>query len=155
MDGNRTGTTRLTDQQALDFLGPVPPGIPGVNAYMMVPTHGTMEMHSLSIMHGITDDFNVYVAPMWTVDTMHMLLRGGAEVTSSNSGLSDLPFGVLWRVRKTDNDEVILNFGLSADRRHRRHLSHGEWHGDAVSLSDASWSWNLGCLPGDYLQAIL
>lgn len=114
LDGNRTGGTRLTDQQALDFLGPVPPGIPGVNAYMMVPTHGTMEMHSLSVMHGITDDINVYVAPMWNVDTMHMLLRGGAEVTSNNSGLSDLPFGVLWRVRKTDNDEVILNLGLIA-----------------------------------------
>ena len=39
------GATRLTDQQALDFLGPVPPGTPGVNAYMMVPTHGTIETH--------------------------------------------------------------------------------------------------------------
>ena len=114
LDGNRAGATRLTDQQALDFLGPVPPGIPGVNAYMMVPTHGTIETHRLSVMHGITDDLNVYVVPTWMVDSMHMLVRGGATVTSSNSGLSDLPFGVLWRVRKTDADEMILNFGLSA-----------------------------------------
>ncbi len=114
LDGNRTGATRLTDQQALDFLGPVPPGIPGVNAYMMVPTHGTIETHRLSVMHGITDDLNVYVVPTWMADSMHMLLRGGATVTSSNCGLSDIPFGVLWRVRKTDADEVILNFGVSA-----------------------------------------
>ena len=114
VDGNRAGATQLTNQQALDFLGPVPPGIPGVDAYMMVPTHGTIETHRLSVMHGITDDLNVYVVPTWMMDTMHMLLRGGATVTSSNGGFSDLPFGVLWRVRKTDADEMILNFGLSA-----------------------------------------
>ena len=114
LDGNLTGATRLTDQQALDFLNPVPPGIPGVNAYMMVPMHGTVETHLFSIMRGVTDTITVYAVPTWMEDSMTMLRRDGAIINSSNGGISDLPFGALWRVRKTETDEVILNFGLSA-----------------------------------------
>ena len=64
MHGNQSGTTPLTDQQALDFIGSVPPGTPGVDAFMYAPTGMTMEMHMLHIMRGITDNVTAYVMPM-------------------------------------------------------------------------------------------
>ena len=114
MHGNQAGTTPLTDQQALDFLGPVPPGIPGVNTFMMTPTNMTMEMHMLCIMRGITDDVTMYLMPMWMDDTMDMFRRDGTTIRSSNSGLGDLPFGALWRIYQGCADELILNLGVSA-----------------------------------------
>jgi len=114
MDGNRAGTNRLTDQQALNFIGTVPPGIPGVSAYGATPTSMTMEMHMLHIMRGVTDDITAYIMPMWMVNTMDHLRRDGTTFTTSNSGFSDLHFGALWRVYNGCTDELILNFRFSA-----------------------------------------
>jgi hypothetical protein len=111
---NRSGTTQLTDQQALDFIGTVPPGMPGMDAFMHAPIGMTMEMHMVHIMRGITDDVTAYVMPMWMVNTMDHLNRDGSTFRSTTSGFSDLLFGALWRIHQGDNDDLILNVGFSA-----------------------------------------
>ena len=114
MEGNRSGTSSLSTLQALNFLGPVPPGIPGKTAFMMVPTTMTMESHMLPIMRGVTDDVTAYVMPMWMANTMQMVNRAGMTTEASDVGFGDLPFGVLWRAYRCDNDELIVNIGFSA-----------------------------------------
>jgi hypothetical protein len=113
MDGNRAGTTRLTDQQALDFIG-TPPGVPAVDFYLATPLQMTMEMHMLHIMRGMTDDITAYIMPMWMVNTMEHMRRNNTFFTTSNSGFSDLRFGALWRIYNGCDDEVILNLGITA-----------------------------------------
>ena len=107
MDGNRAGASNLSDQQALDFLGPG-------KMFMMVPTSMTMETHMLPIMRGVTDDVTAYVMPMWMVNMMDMVNRKGMITETANSGFGDLPFGALWRACKGENDELIFNVGFSA-----------------------------------------
>lgn len=114
MDGNRAGTTRLTDLQALNFIGTVPPGVPGVTAYGATPTSMTIEMHMAHIMRGVTDDVTAYIMPMWMVNTMDHLRRNGTTFRTTNSGFSDLRFGALWRVYNGNSDDLILNIGFSA-----------------------------------------
>ena len=116
MEENRSGTSNLSTLQALNFLNPPPPTpvVPGTNAFMMVPTTMTMESHMLPIMRGVTDDVTAYVMPMWMVNTMQMVNRAGMTTEAADSGFGDLPFGVLWRAYKCDNDELILNIGFSA-----------------------------------------
>jgi hypothetical protein len=114
MRGNQTGTRPLTTQQALDFLGPVPPGIPGVNTFKMAPISMTMEMHMMPIMRAVTDDLTLYLMPTWLDNTMDMVGRNGAVVRATNGGFSDLSFGTLWRIYHGSSDEMVLTIGLSA-----------------------------------------
>ena len=114
MHGNRASATQLSNQEALNFIGTVPPGTPGVNAYMATPTRMTMEMHMVHIMRGITNDITAYIMPMWMVNTMDHLRRDETTFTTSNSGLSDLHFGALWRIYNGCPDELILNLRFSA-----------------------------------------
>ena len=114
MDGNRAGTTPLTDQQALDFIGTVPPGVPGVSAYMATPTSMSMEMHMIHIMRGITDNVTAYIMPTYNVNTMDHLRRNNTTFRTVNEGFGDLHFGALWRVYDGCTDEIIVNFRFSA-----------------------------------------
>ena len=114
MDGNRAGSSQLTDQRALNFIGSVPPGVTEMSAYMATPTHMTMEMHMFHIMGGMTEDITAYVMPMWMSNTMDHLRRNGTTFTTNNSGFSDLHFGALWRAYNGCSDELILNFHFSA-----------------------------------------
>lgn len=122
MDGNRSGTTQLSDNEALDFIGTVPPNTPGVSAYAASPTDMTMQMHMMHIMHGVTDDLTLFIMPMWTVNSMDHIRRPGTppftnfgpEFSVTNAGFGDLAFGGLWRVYEGESDEVILNIGFTA-----------------------------------------
>ncbi len=114
MDGNRAGTTRLTDQQALDFIGTVPPGTPGVSAYGATPINMTMQMHMLHIMRGMTENVTAYIMPMWMDNTMDHRRRNRTFFTTTNSGFGDLNFGALWRLYDGCSDELILNLRFSA-----------------------------------------
>ena len=116
MHGNQSGTTPLTNQQALDFIGTVPPGMPGMDAFMFAPIGMTMEMHMLHIMRGITDDVTAYVMPMWMDNTMEQLNRDGSVFRSTTSGFSDTEFGALWRIHKGKNDDLIINVGFRLPR---------------------------------------
>ena len=114
MNGNRAGTTALSDQQTLDFLGPVPPSAPGVDTFKHVPLRMTMEMHMVCIMRGIADDLTAYVMPVWMINTGDHLSRDGTTFRACNSGFGDIQFGALWRVYHTEADEVILNIGFGS-----------------------------------------
>ena len=156
MSGNQTGTTPLTTQQALDFLGPVPPGIPGVNTFKMAPISMTMEMHMMPIMCAITDDVTLCLMPTWLDNTMDMVGRNGVIVRSTNGGFSDLPFGALWRIYQGCSDEVVLNIGLSAPTGDIDNINPlARRDGNAVPLHDASGPRNLGCSPRRYLPIFL
>ena len=144
MDRNRSETTRLTDQQALDFIRAVPLGVPGTSAYGATPTNMTMEMHMMHVMHGVTDNITAYIMPMWMVNTMDHQRRNRTTFTVNNSGFSDLHFGALWRVYNGFTDELILNFrfsaptgdinnvtsiptGMAAEFPYPMRLGHGTW----------------------------
>ena len=114
MNGNQMGTTPLGDGQALDFLGPVPPGTPGVDTFQHVPLRMTMEMHMMCIMRGITENLTAYVMPVWMVNTGDHLSRDGSTFRACNSGFGDLQFGALWRIYHVEADEVILNIGFGS-----------------------------------------
>jgi hypothetical protein len=114
MNGNQAGATPLGDRQALDFLGPVPPGTPGVDTFMHVPLRMTMEMHMICIMRGLTDNVSAYVMPVWMINTGDHLNRDGTTFRACNSGFGDLQFGALWRVVHEPDDEVIVNLGFGS-----------------------------------------
>jgi hypothetical protein len=116
MDGNRTGTTRLTDMQALDFIG-TPPGAPGVDFYAATPQQMTMDMHMMHVMYGVTDNITAYIMPMYISNTMDHARRPGFPNNNfvvNNDGFGDLGFGAMWRIYDGCTDEVILNFNFTA-----------------------------------------
>lgn len=113
MDGNRTGTTRLTDLEALNYKGV---GMPPA-AFGATPTQMTMDMHMLHIMYGVNDNVTAYIMPMWMSNTMDHARRPGFpnnNFTVNNSGFSDLGFGALWRIYEGCTDDLILNIGFTA-----------------------------------------
>ena len=112
MGGNRSGTSSLTDLEALNFLGST--GTPGTDIYGATPTAMTMEMHMVHIMYGVTDCVTAYVVPMWQVNTMDHLRRNNTTFRVTNSGFSDLVFGALWKAWENDCEELIFKFGWSA-----------------------------------------
>ncbi|GIW79601.1 MAG: hypothetical protein KatS3mg105_1408 [Gemmatales bacterium] len=116
MDGNRFGTRRLTPSQALT----VGQGL-GTN-FLATPTDMQMEMHMAHFMYGLTDNVTVYTMLMFPVVTMDHIRNtpfppnaplAGLPFTTTNSGFGDMAFGALWRVHKTDQDDVIVNLGFS------------------------------------------
>ncbi len=105
MDGNRFGTERVSDTEALDVTG-----IP----FMATPTQMTMDMHMIHFMYGATDNVTLYVMPMWMELTMDHLRRNNTTFTTYNSGFGDLQFGALMLLYDTDSSDLIFNFGMSA-----------------------------------------
>lgn len=105
MNGNRAGTTNLTDAQALGFNAP---------PFMATPLQMNMEMHMMHIMRGMTENVTAYVMPMWMVNTMDHLRGNGTTFTTANQGFGDLHFGALWRIYNGCTDELILNLHFSA-----------------------------------------
>jgi len=116
MDGNRLGTQRLSDAQAVT----VGNGL-GTN-FGASPTQMTMEMHMLHFMVGWKEDVTLYLMPMLSSLTMDhvrgpMNRRGGgpgSAFTTHNSGFDDTSFGALLRLWSDDSQEVVFNLGASA-----------------------------------------
>ncbi|GAA4442151.1 transporter [Bremerella cremea] len=118
MDGNRFGTQRVSDVEALDVTG-----IP----FMATPTRMDMNMHMIHFMYGATDNVTLYIMPMWMEMTMDHLRRNGTTFSTYNSGMGDLPFGALILLHDTDTTDLIFNFGMSAPT--------GNIHGTTTSAS--------------------
>lgn len=117
MDGNRAGSRRLTDQQALTVGQAL-----GTN-FGATPTSMTMEMHMLHLMYGWTDNITLYT--MLTFDSLSMdHLRNtpfgpnpplaGTTFGTHNSGFDDLVFGALFRLHESEQRQLIFNLGFSA-----------------------------------------
>ncbi len=113
MDGNRAGTSSLTDLEALNFLGAAPPP----NGFGATPLSMTMEMHMMHVMYGLNDCFTAYIMPMWQVNTMDHARRPSFPNNNfrvTNSGFGDFAFGTLWKAWENETDELIFNIGFSA-----------------------------------------
>lgn len=113
MNGNRTGTRRLSDQQALTF------GQSQGTNFGATPTDMTMEMHMLHFMRGVTDDVTAYAMINLPALSMNHITgpanpQGpGVPFSTHNSGIGDTRFGALVRSHNTDQAELIWNLGFS------------------------------------------
>ncbi|QDS86845.1 hypothetical protein EC9_10200 [Rosistilla ulvae] len=117
MDGNRAGTQRLSDSEAIDFGATSNP----VTNRMASPNNMTHEMHMVHIMRGMTEDITLYAMVMLPSITMDHT-RGpmnpagggpGSLFTTHNSGFGDTTIGALIGLYTDSNDDVILNLGGS------------------------------------------
>lgn len=117
MDGNRFGTTNLTDQQAFTVGQALVP--PTNNA--ITPTHMTMEMHMAHLMYGWKENITLYTMltfPSLTMDhlrspTFPIIPLRNTPFTTHNSGIGDTVFGALWQIHETPDEQVILNLAFS------------------------------------------
>ena len=100
MDGNRNGTSRVSDQTVLqDFA--------------VTPTDMDMEMHMLGAMYAVSDDLTLMVMiPIINLSMSH-LTRSGARFQTQANGLGDIKLGALYSLLKNENHRVHLNAGLS------------------------------------------
>jgi hypothetical protein len=115
MDGNRAGTRRLNDAEAIEFGATSNP----VTNRGATPTNMTHEMHMLHLMRGMTENVTVYAMVMLPSLTMDHL-RGpmnpagpGTRFTTHNSGFGDTTFGALLRLYTDIDDDLILNLSGS------------------------------------------
>lgn len=115
MNGNRAGSTRLSDTDAVLFGATSNP----VTNRGASPTEMTMEMHMLHLMRGFTENVTLYTMVMLPSLTMDHI-RGpmnpagaGTFFTTHNSGFGDTSLGALVRLYSDDNDDLILNLGGS------------------------------------------
>lgn len=113
MEDNRLGSRTLSDAEAITIGNSL-----GTNLGA-TPTDMTMEMHMLHVMRGVTDDVTAYVMVMLPSLTMDHL-RGpgnpagpGTPFTTHNSGFGDTTFGALLRLHSDEDDDWILNLGVS------------------------------------------
>lgn len=115
MNGNRAGTTRLGDSEAILWGATSNP----VTNRGASPTEMTMEMHMLHLMYGYDENVTLYTMIMMPSITMDHL-RGpmnpggpGTPFTTHNSGFGDTTFGALVKLWSDDDDDVILNLAGS------------------------------------------
>jgi len=115
MDGNRAGTRRLSDTDAVAFGATSSP----VTNRGASPTNMTHEMHMVHIMRGMTDDVTLYAMVMLPSLTMDHI-RGpmnpagpGTFFTTHNSGFGDTTIGALLRLYSDEDDDLIFNLGGS------------------------------------------
>ncbi|QDU98426.1 transporter [Lignipirellula cremea] len=117
MDGNRVGTQRVSDQQALTIGQSL-----GTN-FGATPTAMTMEMHMIHLMYGWSDDVTLYTMINLPSITMDHLRNtpfppnpplAGTRFTTHNSGLGDTVFGALVRGYQDNQNDLIFNLAFSA-----------------------------------------
>ena len=115
MDGNRAGTRRLNDSEAIAFGATSNP----ITNRGASPTNMTHEMHMLHLMRGLTEDVTLYTMIMLPSVTMDHI-RGpmnpagpGTPFTTHNSGFGDTTLGALLRLYSDVDDDLIFNLGGS------------------------------------------
>ena len=120
MDDNRIGSTTVSDL----FVNPAAPGAFVVDGIATnngaTPTQMTMEMHMIHLMYGLTDDVTIYtmiMLPSLTMDHVRGPMNPAPQFspfTTHNSGLGDTSFGALVKLYDDEDDDLILNLGMSA-----------------------------------------
>ncbi|MEQ8786024.1 MAG: transporter [Pirellulaceae bacterium] len=112
MNGNRFGTTRVSNVAALDVTG---------ISFAATPISMTMDMHMLHLMYGFTENMTLWLMPMYMEAEMNHLRRPGSmpaavrgpTFTTLNSGFGDTAFGGLVRLYEGNTDILLLNAGWS------------------------------------------
>ena len=115
MDGNRAGSHRLNDSEAVAWGATSDP----VTNRGASPTAMTHEMHMMHLMRGMTENVTLYTMFMMPSITMDHL-RGpmnpggpGTSFTTHNSGFGDTTIGALLRLYYDHDDDLILNLAGS------------------------------------------
>jgi hypothetical protein len=100
MDGNRSGTERISTSEVLaDFR--------------VAPTDMTMSMHMLGAMWAPTEDITAMLMLPYVRKEMDHLTRMGGTFTTEAEGVGDLKASVLINIVKWEHQKIHINAGLS------------------------------------------
>lgn len=100
MDGNRDGTTRLSQPQVL-------------KDFMVAPIGMTMEMHMFGAMYAASEDITFMAMVPYIQNTMDHINRMGVRFTTRSEGLGDIRLSGLIPIHREENHRVHLNAGVS------------------------------------------
>ena len=100
MDGNRSGTDRLSDAEVLA-------------AFPVAATRMTMDMHMLSAMYGLSEALSFMVMAPYIDISMEHVTRTGVRFTTESSGFGDVSLSGVYRLFQSAGHEVLLNAGVS------------------------------------------
>ncbi len=100
MEGNRTGTDAISNQEAL-------------NGFMVTPTSMPMNMHMFGMMWAPTDRVTLMGMTNYTSSEMDHLTGMGGEFTTESSGLGDTRLGALIGLKQSGSVGVHLNAMVS------------------------------------------
>ncbi len=100
MDGNRNGSTRITDANVL-------------TEFMITPTQMDMQMHMLGAMHSVNDRLTLMgMVPVVQIDMDHVT-RAGGSFTTRASGVGDVQLSGLFKLFERPGHQVHSGFGVS------------------------------------------
>ena len=100
MDGNRSGSNRLSTAEVLD-------------SFMVAPTDMSMEMHMLGLMFTPSDDLTIMAMVPYIDLSMNHITRMGRRFKTTSSGLGDIKISGLINAATSGNNKLIINAGAS------------------------------------------
>lgn len=100
MDGNREGTSRLSEQDVFE------------EGYMIVPTKMTMQMHMFGAMYAPTDNLTLMVMLPYLRFSMDHVTRMGARFTTESEGIGDIRMTGLYVLHRWDRQQLHFNAGI-------------------------------------------
>jgi hypothetical protein len=100
MDGNRDGTSSVSDREVLED-------------FMVTPVDMTMQMHMVGAMYGVSDNLTLMAMVPYVFKEMEHLTRMGTRFTTNSEGFGDIKTSALYTVFDKDKQRVHLNLGVS------------------------------------------
>lgn len=100
MDGNRSGTNRVSTQDVL-------------SSFMVAPLEMSMKMHMLGGMYAPSDKLTLMAMIPVVEFEMDHINRGGVDFTTESSGIGDIKIGGLYNISQNNGSNLIANFTLS------------------------------------------
>jgi len=100
MDGNRDGTSRVSDSEVLAD-------------YMVTPTSMDMEMHMFGAMIGVNEKLTVMAMLPYVTKSMKHLTRMGRRFTTRAEGIGDTKISGLYKITDQAGHKLHLNLGIS------------------------------------------
>lgn len=100
MEGNLDGTN---DVSTADIL----------KKYPVAPENMDVDMHMISGMRGITEDFSAMVMLPYYFKSMTMVMRNGTRFTTHSDGIGDVQVGGLYSLYRSKMHQFVLFGGLS------------------------------------------
>ncbi len=100
MDGNRDGTSSVSDREVLQD-------------FMVTPVDMSMQMHMLGAMYAVSDDVTLMAMVPYVSKEMEHLTGMGTRFTTNSEGFGDIKTSALYTVFNKDKQRVHLNLGVS------------------------------------------
>lgn len=100
MDGNRDGTSGVSDSEVL-------------SQFPVTPTSMSMEMHMIGVMHAPTDRLTLMAMLPFLRLAMDHKTRAGARFTTRSDGPGDFKLSGLVTLARWENQSLLLNAGMS------------------------------------------